>query len=332
MSKCVSENPLASSKDIDTHLCQKFINNTNLNIKQQQQLPTLSHRKPAIDFLLNMEVGKLRRRYHMLPQFLSTLIRRNGGFNHRNMISVALQGTKVPSDQPSHFYRMFVGFPIACFGQSVHVPVLFIDFYHYQCPYYDGKLASLCSKLGDGSTVVLANAIIPNENVNNIGWFLQLCALHGVNFDCALFADRGHIVTAAKQLTLQTNLRFNLMHCVQHLKRNAWHKFPLLKEAQVDASVQTGTLLEGVSKAKSTDTFFRKFYDFLSKVVSRGGAELTMNLARYLLSIDPMHWTVIANNGQLFSNETHLKHVNNLLHTLQVALKLEQHLLSLIHI
>ena len=291
----------------------------------EQQLPSLSHRKEAIDFLVARELDKLRRRYHQFPAFLRTLLWDNGfipsGFQNNSMVSVALQGT---FGKEPNFHRVFVGFPIACLGQQVHIPVLFIDFYHYQCPQYDGKLGSLSSKLGDGSIVTLAIAIIPNEDTNNIAWFIQLCALHGIDFDCALFTDRGHIISAVRQLTLTTNLKFNLMFCLQHLKRNVWHKFPALKEPPMNEKVKT--LLEKAAKAETSAKFLNSFFEFLSFVITTQGSTMAMDVAQYLLSIDPSHWTIMANNKRMFCSEIHSKHVNQLFHHLTAAVKLEQHL------
>ena len=257
------------------------------------------------------------------------------------MISVALQGTKNPGSG-SNFHRAFVGHPVACLGHSLHLPVLFVDCYHYQCPHYDGRLASLSSKLGDGSIVELAHAIIPKEDANNMAWFLQLCALHGVDFDCALFTDRGHIISAVKKLTSATGLRFNLMYCVQHLKRNVWHKFPILKTFQSETNQdgtrekddysKVGTLLEKASKAKDPGQFFNLFIECLKQLIAHAGSEsgctLALNVARYLLAIDPMHWTVMANNADVYCQQRHMNNVVLLLRQLAVAVKLAEWLAS----
>ena len=172
--------------------------------------------------------------------------------------------------------------------------------------------------------VTLAIAIIPNEDTNDIAWFIQLCALHGINFDCALFTDRGHIISAVRQLTLTTNLKFNLMFCLQHLKRNVWHKFPALKEPPMNEKVKT--LLEKAAKAETSTKFLDSFFEFLSFVITTQGSTMAMDVAQYLLSIDPSHWTIMANNKRMFCSEIHSKHVNQLFHHLTAAVKLEQHL------
>merc|ERR1711884_185575 len=51
-----------------------------------------------------------------------------------------------------------------------------------------------------------------------------------------------------------------------------------------------------------------------------------MDVAQCLLSIDPSHWTIMANNKRMFCSEIHSKHVNQLFHHLTAAVKLEQHL------
>ena len=311
----VSKNYWASSAHISKTLVTLFKERKGVF---ENQLPMLSHRKEAIDFLVSRALDKLRHRYHQLPEFVRSLLWKN------SMVSVALQGT---SGIEPKFHRLFIGFPIACLGHHVHIPVLFIDFYHYQCPQYDGRLASLSSKLGDGSTVVLATAIIPNEDVNNIAWFIQLCSLHGIDFDCALFTDRGHIISAVRQLTSLTKLKFNLMFCLQHLKRNVWHKFTELKKSPLKEKVKA--LLEKASRAETSAKFLEPFFEFFSLVITREGSTMAMNVARYLLlSIHPSHWTTMANNNQTFCDTGHSKSVNQLFDHLTAAVNLEEHLMS----
>ena len=319
----VSKNHWCSSGYIDNILGVLYSGQRKV---EKKQLPTKSHRKEAIDFLLDRELDKLRCRYHQLPAFLRTLVWNNGwnphGPQNNHMVSVVLQGTS--GDKPN-FFRMFLGFPVGCLGQKVHVPVLFIDFCHYQCPQYDGKLACLSSKLGDGSVVILAVSIIPNEDTNNIAWFIQLCALHGINFDCALFTDRGHIISATRQLVKHTNLKFNLMYCVQHLKRNVWHHFPALKESPMDNMVKL--LLEKASRAETSVMFLECFIEFLSSVVRSNGSKLARDVAQYLFSINPIHWSIMANNESKFDSNEHLKRVNQVFLHLTTAVTLEEHLM-----
>ena len=54
---------------------------------------------------------------------------------------------------------------------------------------------------------------------------------------------------------------------------------------------------------------------------------MAMDIAQHLLSVNPSHWTIIANNKRVFCSEIHSKHVNQLFHHLTAAVELEQHLL-----
>ena len=131
----VSQHPMSTanviSKEIESHHIAKCAWG-----EDDAKLPSEPHRKPAIDILLTHEIDKLRQRYQALPDFLVSLIEKNGGFNHCNSVSVALQGTQTSHSQPrSNFCRAFVGHPVTCLGHSLHLPVLFVDCCHYQCPH-----------------------------------------------------------------------------------------------------------------------------------------------------------------------------------------------------
>ena len=144
-------------------------------------------------------------------------------------------------DSEGRFYQAFVGFLIGLkkHYQKISIPVLFIDCCHYQCPQYDGIAIALSTKSGCGLSLILAFAVIPVENADHISWFLQLCAVHGVDFDCALFTDQGPLLSAVKFLTETTTLKFSLMFCLQHLIRNVRHKFPELLSKTHESLLQT---------------------------------------------------------------------------------------------
>ena len=133
-------------------------------------------------------------------------------------MSVALQ-----KDHNNHFCRAFIGLPVAFNQFDLALPILFIDSYHYRCPQYDGNIICLSSKTGDGSIIIFAFGVVPVENSNHMAWFIQMCALHGIDFNCALFTDRGPLISAAKSLSQSTNINLSLMFCLQHFKRNVRH-------------------------------------------------------------------------------------------------------------
>ena len=86
------------------------------------------------------------------------------------------------------------------------------------------------------------------------------------------------------------------------------------------------TLLEKAAKAETSTKFLDSFFEFLSSVITTQGSTMAMDVAQHLLSIDPSHWTIMANNKRMFCSEIHSKHVNQLFHHLTAAVKLEQHL------
>ena len=91
---------------------------------------------------------------------------------------------------------------------------------------------------------------------------------------------------------------------------------------------QVKVLMETASVAKNSDMFVESFFKFLSFVVAKEGSTLARDVARYLLSIDPIHWTIMANNKRMFSASNHLDSVKQLCCHLSVAVKLEEHLMS----
>merc|ERR1712115_477414 len=125
--------------------------------------------------------------YHKMSAYLNLFLEQNPG------ASAALQPhffLNSPSSEPM-FGRLFVGFPIAAHQNILTLPVLQINCFHYQCYSHDGVAVVLCSKTGFGKIVLLAFGMIPVEDTNNLAWFLQLCARHGIDFATSpLFTDR----------------------------------------------------------------------------------------------------------------------------------------------
>ena len=170
---------------------------------------------------------------------------------------------------------------------------MFIDCSHYQCPFYDGISIFLTSRSGCGSTLLLAFGIIPVKNMDHISWFLQLCALHGINFDCALFTDQGPLLSAAQKLSKTSRpLKLSLMFCLQHLIRNVCHRF---------SNIQTDFPLkechEGMAHSETMESFFKSFGCFIEKVFKSGlHIKTVVDIAFYVLRIHPCHWTIFGNS------------------------------------
>ena len=154
--------------------------------------------------------------YHLLPQNLELPKLQNPD------LSMTLQ-----SDSHSRFHRAFLGFPIGLqkHFKKISIPVLFIDCCHFQSPHCDGRIIALTSRSGNGLTLLLAIGIIPVENIDHISWFLQLCALHGIDLNCALFTDCGPLSSATGHLQTSTTLKLSPMFCLQHVIWNVCHEF-----------------------------------------------------------------------------------------------------------
>ena len=160
--------------------------------------------RQAIRQLQFLFIHQTRYLYNDLPQYLSYFASLNPDS------SVVLQ-----SDQRNQFYRLFVGFPIARHYGILTIPILNIDSFHYQSKQYDGVAIVLTSKTGFGRNIMLAFAIIPVEDTNNIAWFLQMCHRHGIDFSTSpLFTDQGPLISAVRQLLAIENFMINIMLCL----------------------------------------------------------------------------------------------------------------------
>ena len=237
----VKKNPSRSISDIDADVINKA---SKVNIKEEY-LPGKGIWHNAINQLKVKYIQRLPRLYARLPQYLRQFSLRN------KATSVALQG-----DQNNQFYRLFVGFPIAHAHGKLTMPVLVIDCFHYQCPSYDGVTIALSSRTGFGRSVIYAFGIIPMEDTNNISWFLQLCFLHGIDFNCALFTDQGPFLSAANAISRNFGVSFNLMLCVQHLLRNVIHRFPEFRKREMKTTLCSS--ITNATKARNMDEFFFK--------------------------------------------------------------------------
>ena len=271
-----------STKEIDQNIVNVFQSN---NIPPDK-LPIKTQRYNAIGQLLVIHSQILRHQYHILPQHLLE-------FNNLNPdSSVALQ-----SDSQGRFFRAFIGCPsgIAQAQKYFTVPILFIDCCHYQCPQYDGVIIILNSKTGNGEILPLAFGIIPIENVNNISWFLQLCALHGINLDCALFTDQGPLISAAKQLHEHTSIRLSLMLCTQHLLRNIRHRFGDLQQSHHSTLNRHMDIFSNCSDIQSFFTSVEAMAENL--LMAQADIKLVTEIVFYVLRIHPSHWSVFGNTN-----------------------------------
>ena len=138
--------------------------------------------------LQTMKIHLLCWECHLLPHHMEEFANSNPN------ASVALQ-----SNSLNHFFCLFVAFPIALpeHESKFATPVLFIDCCHHQCLQCDSIAIALSSKTGCRLIAILSFAIIPAKDADSMCWFLQLCALHGMDMNCALFADQGPLLLAA---------------------------------------------------------------------------------------------------------------------------------------
>ena len=234
-------------------------------------------------------------------------------------MSIALQ-----SDDNNRFYRAFIGLPIATKQHHVAPPLLFFDSYHYRCPQYDGKIVGLCSKSGDGSIIDFGFGVVPAENANHLAWFLQMCALHNTDFNCALFTDRGPLTSAVKLLTQHTKLEFSLMFCLQRLKRNVRHRFPLLFSKAEPNRVMSRSL-EAASDTMDLQMFMDCFCIMFQISIRNKDSEFDIDVAKYIFGMHPSHWTVLGNSVS-FDEGKFTKSINKMLQQLHAAKLLKQQL------
>ena len=181
---------------------------------------------------------------------------------------------------------------------------MFIDCSHYQCRFYDGISIFLTSRSGCGSTLLLALGIIPFENMDHISWFLQLCALHGINFDCALFTDQGPLLSVAQKLSKTSRpLKLSLMFCLQHLIRNVCHRF-----SNIRTDFPLKECHEGMTHSETMESFFKSFGCFIEKVL-KSKARLKTLIKKELIEIKEMFGEarkspiIESSNAKVFSEE-----------------------------
>ena len=276
----VARNPSRSITDIDMDVMNKAVEKNIL----KQSLPRENPRRNAINQLKVHFIKQMPNLYATLPQYLRQ-------FNLENQETlVALQG-----DQNNQFYCLFVGFPIACAQGKLTMPILMIDCFHYQCPSYDGITIALTSRTGFGLSVIFAFGIIPTEDTNNISWFLQLCLLHGVDFNCALFTDQGPLLSAANAISQNFGISFNLMLCLQHLICNIIHRFPDFRKKEMKTAL--GSSINEALSARNMDKFFFYINTMVEQFLDLPCVSIktVTEMITYILQIHPSHWTVFAN-------------------------------------
>ena len=286
----VAKNPSHTIGAIDAEVIRKFSEHRI----SKDCLPGKGARQNAISQLRVKYIERLPIYYARLPQYLKE-------FSEKNQLSsVALQ-----SDQDDQFYRLFVGFPIAHEHGKLTLPILTIDCFHYQCPSYDGIAIALTSRTGFGLSVVYAFGIIPTEDTNNISWFLQLCVLHGIDFNCALFTDQGPLLSAANAISQRfPQVKFNLMLCLQHLIRNIIHRFPDFKKGELKSALSSS--VDNASSARNMDEFFFHIDTMVERFLDSSAAciQTVCDMTFYILRIDPCHWTVFANTPSFDKKNT----------------------------
>ena len=227
----------------------------------------------------------MRQYYHLLPKYLLHFYELNPGS------TVALQ-----SDDCNQFYRLFVGFPMAKYHGILTLPILVVDCFHYQCPQYDGTAIVMVTKTGFGSSVFLAFGIIPSEDTNSVGWFLQMCSRHGIDYaKSPLFTDQGPLLSAARILTQQYEYTFIIMLCLQHLLRNVRHKF-------LDYVKGAGSNFVELSLRHANQvTSMEDFFDILTAIVDHIALcfpeeiDNVVKMGLYIAQYHPSHWTTFAN-------------------------------------
>ena len=237
--------------------------------------------------LLFIYVQHTRYLYNCLPRYLHYF----RTLNHD--ASVALQ-----ADQNEQFYRLFVGFPIAKHYGRLTLPILNVDSFHYQSKQYDGVAVVLTSKTGFGRNIMLAFAIIPVEDTNNMAWFLQMCTRHHIDFsESPLFTDQGPLLSAARQLAFHLNYQINIVLCLQHLIRNVKHKFPMFFDVTSGSTDLVTNCLQEVQAVPTMNLFFDTISQMILRLarIHNKAIDDVVELGLYILQYHPSHWTVFAN-------------------------------------
>jgi hypothetical protein len=247
-------------------------------------------------------------RYAQLPFYLEEFVKLNFGS------TAALQ-----LDDQGRFCRMFVCalHAVQAFVNGTTAEIYIIDGGHSKTKQYHGHHLVLVTKDGNGKNVPLAYGWVPCEGVvANLCWFMQMVVRAGFPLSkIPIFTDRGHLLNAAAVLAV-VGIHLNLKYCLIHLISNISHNFKL---SGLTFSAQRTVIRARVFAIQASQSPHRFVENMQDLVSSLPDDNLGLRVSIYLLSVDPLHWIVFANNKR-FDRDDYVREWNEL--TAKLILKL----------
>jgi hypothetical protein len=171
---------------------------------------------------------------------------------------------------------------------SVHI----IDGGHSKTKRYDGYHLVLIGKDGNGRNCPQAYGWVPAEAVvSNLCWFMQMVEKTGFPFNhIPIFTDRGHLLNTV--IVLQSaGIFLNLKYCLKYIFKNICHNFKLAGRQHQSTRSIVRCGLGSIQGSQSCSRWIRNVQDFMKALPD----ELSVAIALYVLSIDPIHYAVFAN-------------------------------------
>jgi hypothetical protein len=257
----------------------------------------------AIELVRIRLLAGLSEKYFRLSNYLRRYV-------SRNPTAMAV----LQMDDHDCFYRMFITIPQASeVFKRLCLPMIFIDGAFSKIPTYDGTIILMYGKSGNGSSIPLCIAWIPSESSTNLCWVMQL--LQRANFDIEsfpFFTDRGKLLSSVSTLNIHLGVTVSLKYCLEHLIRNIITKFKIKKGE--DKHIRH--LMASLQGSSSIDQFLKSMDTLLDP---NSFHSQSVEIAWYILGIDPSHWTVWANRP--FPLRNHWRNIFSD-YTLQVCEKL----------
>ncbi|KAJ0392874.1 hypothetical protein ATCC90586_008940 [Pythium insidiosum] len=208
--------------------------------------------------------------YKFIPSLLEAFGKKNPGS------TVAYE-----KDEQNHFVRAFImpnamSLALLCMQQIYGIKVI-----NYDSVSYTGALVLLIGRDGNLQSQVLAFALLPNSEMEQMKWFLSMTISAGVRYDgCPVFCSHN---------------QNGLLRALAHEARNAKIMFcvrSLIDEINRDKSIpRLGALEELVWEMQRQDTE-EGFHKVLSHLES-----LNAPAAAFLRAVHPKNWTYYHNRS-----------------------------------
>ena len=209
-------------------------------------------------------------------------------------------------DAHDRFLRLFIGLPIALHLDSFFFPVIICDGTHYRTSSYTGKIFGFYAHDSFGTSILIAVAIIPEENIRHLAWTLECWIRHGMSVSLyPWFTDQGNFLHTAKSLvrgrhptaqSYRNKIDPNLHICDVHYIRSSYYPYRKVYKEAIEY-IEQGIL--SMSRSLNTNDFFvRLFKHLITMITNHTTVESLESVFSYgirILRVHPKHWSMYAN-------------------------------------